>query len=701
VELRWSRSSIVTFVGAAIVTLAYAALAYHRRWISDDGLIAVRTVRELLAGNGPNFNAFERAEANTSTLWTYLVALVAWISSQPVADVAVVLGGTLAVLGIPIAIDGSRRWHRARGSQAPLVPFGVLVVIGICPFWDFATSGLESGLATFWLACAWWLLVSLRDRPAWRLQLTAAVVFGLGPLIRPDFALVSIAGFIAIVLLARPLRWRAIAALAAAGVALPVAYEIFRAGYYGTLVPLPALAKGAAGSAWGRGLWYLRDFAHPYLLFVPAALAAGLAIAGRKRAVIEQRDLVVLGAPLIAAALMTLFVARVGGDFMHGRMGLPPLFLATAPVAVVPWRPASRPFVLILAVWAVAVAIWRGDGERHTIAHMVEDERSGYVGWTRDPHPDEAAYRHAESSALEAIERETAAGRRRFMSEGGVNVAMNPAIPGPVVLAVGRLGAGGVVTPLDGIVADTLGLANPLGARITPTNPGITGHEKSLPWPWLFADFGDPAEKQTVAGLASARHALTCGPLRELLESVRAPLTASRFWSNLLGAVRRTRLVIPSDPVEAEAKFCTTDLVPIASASSSYEREGWSVAAAIDGQRTSIPGSLGFASRGGQPQWLELDLRTPHEISHVTLYPRSDGPYAGMGFPIDFQIQIWDGARWIDRVIQKGYPNPGSAPQTFSWSSPDRTEKVRVIATRLPQVDIEGPRLQLAEFVAE
>ena len=46
--------------------------AWQRRWIADDGLIVLRTVRNLMAGNGPVFNEGERVESNTSTLWTYL-----------------------------------------------------------------------------------------------------------------------------------------------------------------------------------------------------------------------------------------------------------------------------------------------------------------------------------------------------------------------------------------------------------------------------------------------------------------------------------------------------------------------------------------------------------------------------------------------------------------------------------------------------
>lgn len=63
----------ITAISAALSAFSVAVLAFYggwqRRWMSDDGLIVLRTVRNLLAGNGPVFNAGERVEANTSTLW--------------------------------------------------------------------------------------------------------------------------------------------------------------------------------------------------------------------------------------------------------------------------------------------------------------------------------------------------------------------------------------------------------------------------------------------------------------------------------------------------------------------------------------------------------------------------------------------------------------------------------------------------------
>lgn len=559
---RSRRAIAATLVGIAAVAAVFAALAWHRRWISDDGLIAVRTVRQLLAGHGPVYNAFERAEPNTSTLWTYVLAL-AGLSGRSLAHLAVGLGWLFAVASVAIAMDGARRWHRARGAAGLLAPAGVLIVLGASPFWDFATSGLETGLGQLWIAVAWWLLVALRAGGTPRRHAVTACVLGLGPLVRPDFGIVAIVFLAAAWLIVRPRPWRTVQ-LAGAAAALPLAYEVFRAGYYGALVPLPALTKSAAGSAWGRGLEYLVNCVRPYALWLPfAALGGALAVALARRAV-AGRDLAILAAPILAAAAMAMYIVRIGGDFMHARMLLPAAFTAVLPAAVLPVTRRIAPVLLILAGWALVVGIRRDDRRSRVSAWWLSDDRLGYRQWTRDPNPvDPDLFVAADRPASQAVADAIRDGRRRLLSESNdLDLPMNPALDGPVVYAVGRLGTGGAVVPLDGIVADTLGLASPLGARITATAPGMPGHEKLLPRAWLLAQFADPEADparlpDAAPGLlAAARHAMQCGELAELLASARAPLTADRFWANLTGAARRTALVIPADPLEAEATFC-------------------------------------------------------------------------------------------------------------------------------------------------
>jgi arabinofuranosyltransferase len=90
------------------------------------------------------------------------------------------------------------------------------------------------------------------------------------------------------------------------------------------------------------------------------------------------------------------------------------------------------------------------------------------------------------------------------------------------------------------------------------------GHDKILPMEWILADYTpdsytaagvDPAEVDPVK-LAAARRALGCGDIAELQHAVRDPMTPGRFFKNLVGAVPRTFMRFPGDPVAAEREFC-------------------------------------------------------------------------------------------------------------------------------------------------
>ena len=157
--------SAVSFaVGAIGVTVFFAIGAWQRRWIADDGLIVLRTLRNLFAGNGPVFNAGERVEANTSTAWTYLLWFWAWITDGQLEYVALWVALVLSVTAIPLTMYGTARLYadrigRDRSSAAPgwtlLLPLGAIVYIAVPPARDFATSGLENGLCIFWIAALW------------------------------------------------------------------------------------------------------------------------------------------------------------------------------------------------------------------------------------------------------------------------------------------------------------------------------------------------------------------------------------------------------------------------------------------------------------------------------------------------------------------------------------------------------------------
>src|SRR5882672_4526038 len=118
------------WASVVVVAALFGWGAWNRRWIADDGLIVLRTVRNLLAGNGPVFNQGERVEANTSTVWTYLVTLGAWLGGPVQLEyVVLTLALVLSVAGLVFAMLGTARLYAPslRGRRALLLPAGVLV----------------------------------------------------------------------------------------------------------------------------------------------------------------------------------------------------------------------------------------------------------------------------------------------------------------------------------------------------------------------------------------------------------------------------------------------------------------------------------------------------------------------------------------------------------------------------------------------
>ncbi|WP_308257444.1 hypothetical protein [Pseudonocardia lacus] len=545
-------------------------LVWNRRWVSDDGLIVLRTVRNLLAGDGPVYNAGERVEANTSTLWTGLLALPGLVPGVSLNWAAVVLGLLLSVLGLGMGMDGARR---LAGGRRRIVPLGAMVVVALPPFWDFGTSGLETGLIVGWLGLTWWLLVrrleALRRAvedgggPTGRAW-PAAVVLGLAPLVRPDLALFGLLAAAVLVLLERRGGVPRLVGLAAAAAVVPLAYEVFRAGYYGLLVPSTALAKEAGDPRWGQGLIYLDDLAGTYALWVPlAALLVGAVLLVARRPTGDPRLRVataaVAVAPVLAGLLLALYVTRVGGDFMHGRMLLPALFSLVLPVLVVPliWRTVLP--VAVVGTWAVVCVLGLRPGYEDLGPGLIANERLYYVRLLGVPYPVATGDYVTHPMVPEGVAALAATDRPSLAlaaprPDGELEWRLLPEPAGARdTIAWLNLGVAGELAPLDVRVLDGVGLVNPVAAHATGLPDGRIGHDKDLPPAWYVAEAGvvDDGGFAPAEQLAAARAALACPATVEVLDSVRAPLTAERFWRNLTGAWERTSYRYDREPTVA------------------------------------------------------------------------------------------------------------------------------------------------------
>lgn len=581
---RWRRWPLDPTVRQCVVVLApvvlLVAMAWDRRWMADDGFLHLRVVDQVVNGNGPVFNARERVETSTSPLWVLLLTLLSFVTGLALPWKAVVAGLVLTVIGMVAAARATVVLGRVHGGTGVVWPVGLAAVAALPPIWDYATSGLETGLAFAWIGGSCWWVAVRATRPAppsRRAELAGAALVSLGYTIRPDLALFTIAFGAVLVAACRPSGWRRAAGVVAALAAVPVLNQVFRMGYYALLVPNTALAKEASVAQWSSGWRYLVDMVRPYALWVPAA---GVAVVLWVQVAADRQyraHLVTAArlAPVAASVAHALYITRVGGDFMHARLLLPAVFGLLAPVGIATRRCRTGHRPRRLAAVAAATAVWvvpatfllrptySGEGAAFTTGDTIEDERRTWQMFTGMEHP----VRHDVRARLVAAAAGTAPEDGRVVGVAPdhdyelVAVPMRadaPATTAGVFLQPAYAWGTGVY------MIDTGGLAHPVGGHLDQLAGDRMGHQKFLGLDWQLAEW---AAARTVTSddgrglvsgesLAAAREAMTCGQLGAYIEGIRSPLTPGRFARNVLESFANTTMRVPADPRDARAELC-------------------------------------------------------------------------------------------------------------------------------------------------
>ncbi|WP_424324564.1 hypothetical protein [Gordonia sp. (in: high G+C Gram-positive bacteria)] len=625
-------------IGAIVVTVLFAIGAWQRRWIADDGLIVLRTVRNLLAGNGPVFNAGERVEANTSTAWTYLIWFWSWVTGAEQTEYVVLwVALVLSIAAVPLAMYGTARLYGRRAMSPGLtliLPLGAIVYIVVPPARDFATSGLENGLTIFWIAALWcqFLAWGRRDpaNPTRRSRaafLALTFTAGLAPLVRPEITILG--GLVLLVLFASRIGWRMRVAMVVVAGALPIGYQIFRMGYYAVLVPNPAIAKDASGSKWQQGFAYLGNLFSPYTLLLPVIVAviAGILLAvgsylSRRTSQSEastaepvkastsgvpdilgdeidspsptarlqnrwswivdrlQTQNTVVVTVLVAGLILGLYWLRQGGDFMHGRVLLAPLFILLLPVMVIP---VSLPASLstkrsriqlgtgLVLLGGVITTVWWGVAVNQTVlsgAGMdisrdgIVDERRFYVTNMGNENP-VTAQDYLDYPRMRAmvrmIDESEARGGGVLLSSANFDewyysplpAKMPPGIPRETTVYFLNLGMTSMNAPLDVRVVDQMGLAYPLAAHTARLTDGRIGHDKRLPSEWVIAESGVMGGFPGFLGrddVKMARVALSCPMTQARFASYKDTWSFARFRHNLRQAAEFNSYRIAREP---------------------------------------------------------------------------------------------------------------------------------------------------------
>ncbi len=530
-----------------------------RLWVAEDGFITFRSVESFWRGYGPVYNEGIRVESFSHPLWFLTLCVLRVFGAANLAPLSAVVGVFCSIVGLALAARAS--WLRCE-TGLRLFPLGALAIACLSPFWDFASSGLETGMTFLWLG---WCSYSLTRAQSARTRIIGtSFLIGLGPLIRPDFAVITICLLSALLL--TPKASGAIRLKALLVVILPGAvWQVFRMGYYATMVPTTFLAKESFNSVWWRGYIYIDDFARTYdpewifLLGALALLGRSPRFASKKTAagdVITKRgNDRVIAALCAGGALHILSVWRVGGDFMHARLLLPGFFAMLSSFAIIPLPKAIVPRAIIMVgglVWCGWTAVYaRTPYSLSPGPNGIVDERLWHVLRADDKRPVtvKGYGKHFFVRAAQDLRQKTEA--------EGYRAVFVPNIGVPASQVAG-----------DVVVIDSLGLNDYIGARLRLGRYGRPGHEKNVPAAWFLARYPAPqgyistmqasrvsATLPSTEALSAARRVLESPSLVELRDAVTAPMTLGRFVGNIGRAWGLTFLRIASDPEVAEREM--------------------------------------------------------------------------------------------------------------------------------------------------
>lgn len=481
-------SRLAAGLGALLVGVAVVS----RAWVAEDAYISFRVVDNFFAGHGLTWNVDERVQVYTHPLWLLLhLPIVAVTREYFFTTLAVSLACTLG--GWALAARGA-------GERPGWILAVATALVASRAFVEFGTSGLETPLT--YLCLAGFAV----EAAGGQRTLVLAAWAGLLLTNRMDAGL-FVGPALAVVLW----RWHNLRALV--GGMLPfLAWEAFSLVYYGFLVPNTSHAKLSTGIPAGelaeQGVVYLGDLVvRDPMGALLLALGAGLGLVGgvtHARAWLGREAAPLLPALGLGSLLYTLYVVRVGGDFMSGRFWAPGIWVGA--LLLLLGAPAGRGLVALVVAGLLALAFprERPGPEVKLPANGIADERAAY--W--------------ETNTLERYVRGGGPGAHRFCREGRTARAEGArarAAGDQLVVQTFVVGMMGFCAGPEVILVDGGALTDPLLARLPMEDPRWRPGHYGRYVPRGYAEYrrsGDPSGMDDDLARYVARLALvTRGPL--------------------------------------------------------------------------------------------------------------------------------------------------------------------------------------------
>ncbi len=304
----------------AIVILLFGTVLIRTAWVSDDAYITFRTVDNFIHGYGLTWNTDERVQAYTHPLWMFLLSAVYFFTHE------IFISSMIVSIIISLATVVFFSWKIPVSPSHAII--GVLILTFSKAFVDYSTSGLENPLTHLILVA--FLYVYLKFELSARKLFSLSLLAALGTLNRMDTILIFLPPLVHQVVALKDWRKLWVVGL---GFLPFLAWEAFSLFYYGFLFPNTAYAKLNTGvSAIVLAEQGIKYFVHS-IQFDPITLISIL-LAVAIAFFIKRES----SAPVVPVAggilLYLLYIIKVGGDFMSGRLLSAVVVVAVCLIAV-------------------------------------------------------------------------------------------------------------------------------------------------------------------------------------------------------------------------------------------------------------------------------------------------------------------------------------------------------------------------------
>ena len=297
-----------------------------KSWTCDDAFISFRYARNLIEGKGLVYNPGERVEGYTNFLWTVLMAAGMKLHLDPV-KIASILGIISFALTVLAFIYISWRLFGGQDSFRAFIPLTALCLLLHHDFKVFATGGLETSFFTFLITSGFSGLIFSKNKYGF---LITGFIFILALMTRPDgiiFYVISVI-FLGLTSSSAPGRIRYFLIPL---IILYVPYQILRFLYYGYPFPNTYYARSAYLPWWDQGLSYFILYLKSYYILTLLPVIGIISLV-KTRSALKRLS----GFPLhldttqkavclslLFSLIYSLYVVRIGGDFMFARFFIP------------------------------------------------------------------------------------------------------------------------------------------------------------------------------------------------------------------------------------------------------------------------------------------------------------------------------------------------------------------------------------------